>query len=256
MLAKRIIPCLDVLNGRVVKGVKFRDHREAGNPAVLAKAYQEQGADEIVFLDIGASPEGRKTLVEAVRETASEVSIPLTVGGGIRGLTDIARLLRAGADKVSVNTAAVENPSFVEEASSRFGSQCIVVAMDAKRRGQGRWEIYTYGGPPALGKPTGLDVVEWARTVERLGAGEILLTSMDSDGTRQGYDLELTRTIAETVNLPVVASGGAGNSEHIYRVLTVGKADAALAASIFHYGAVSVREVKEYLKARGVPVRL
>ena len=256
MLTRRIIPCLDVLNGRVVKGVKFHNHREAGSPALLAKAYQQQGADEIVFLDIGASPEGRKTLVKAVRETASEISIPLTVGGGIRGLSDIARLLRAGADKVSVNTAAVEKPSLVETASLRFGSQCIVVAMDAKRREQGKWEIHTYGGPPILGKPTGIDALIWARTVEKLGAGEILITSMDSDGTREGYDLELTRAIAESVNIPVVASGGAGNAEHICRVLTEGLADAAPAACIFHYGVVSVQDIKKYLEARGVSVRL
>jgi len=256
MLTKRIIPCLDVLNGRVVKGVRFRDHRDAGSPALLAKAYQDQDADEVVFLDIGASPEGRRTLVKAVRETASEVSIPLTVGGGIRGLADIARLLRAGADKVSVNTAAVEDPSLVEAASERFGSQCIVVAMDAKGRGGGRWEIHTYGGPPTLGRPTGLDALQWARTVERLGAGEILLTSMDADGTKEGYDLELTKAIAEGVNLPVIASGGAGSPEHVYRVLTDGRADAALAASIFHYGMVSVKDVKMYLERRGVPVRL
>ncbi len=256
MLTKRIIPCLDVFNGHVVKGVRFRNHREAGSPALLAKAYQEQGADEIVFLDIGASPEGRKTLVKAVRDAASEISIPLTVGGGIRGLGDIARLLRAGADKVSMNTAAVENPGLVEEASSRFGSQCIVVAMDAKRRDDGKWEVHTYGGPPTLGKPTGIDALSWARTIEKLGAGEILLTSMDTDGTREGYDLELTRAIAGGVNVPVIASGGAGSPEHIYRVLTEGRADAALAASIFHYGLVNVQDVKKYLEARGVPVRL
>lgn len=256
MLTKRIIPCLDVLDERVVKGVRFRDHRDAGRPAALARAYQEQGADEIVFLDIGASPEGRKTLIKTVREAASEISIPLTVGGGIRGLPDIGRLLRAGADKVSVNTAAVEDPGLVEEASSRFGNQCVVVAMDAKRAPVDGWEIHTYAGPPVFGKPTGLDALSWAKTVEKLGAGEILLTSMDYDGTRDGYDLELTRTIAEGVSLPVIASGGAGNAQHICDALTKGRADAALAASIFHYGVTTVEHVKEYLRARGVPVRL
>jgi cyclase len=252
MLAKRIIPCLDVLNGQVVKGVKFRQLRFAGDPPALAKMYEQQNADEIVFLDIGASPEGRKILIDVVRRTADMIFIPLTVGGGIRGIEDIRDLLRAGADKVSINTAAVEDPELVRQSSDKFGSQCIVVAIDAKRIGKQKWEVYTYGAR----KPTGLDAVEWAKQVEKLGAGEILLTSIDADGTKQGYDLELTRTIAEAVNIPLIASGGAGNLEHIYEALTVGKADAALAASIFHYEVYTVLEVKQYLARRGVPVRL
>jgi len=252
MLTKRIIPCLDVLNGKVVKGVHFKGLRDAGDPPSLAKMYENQGADEVVFLDVGASPEGRKTTIEVVRRTAEEVFIPLTVGGGIRGLEDIAALLKAGADKVSINTAAVRNPKIVEESSNRFGSQCIVVAIDAKRVSRGRWQVYVMGGR----EPTELDAVEWAQRVEELGAGEILLTSIDADGTQDGYDLELTRTVAESTNIPVIASGGAGLPQHLYEALTVGKADAALAASIFHYDQYRVRDVKTYLAERGVPVRL
>jgi cyclase len=252
MLTKRIIPCLDVLNGRVVKGVRFRQLREAGDPAELAKWYDEQGADEVVFLDIGASPEGREAMYGVVERTAEQLSVPLTVGGGIRSLHHIERMLRSGADKVAINTAAVEEPELVRSAARRFGRQCIVVAIDAKRVEPRRWEVYTYGAR----RPTGLDALEWARRVEELGAGEILLTSIDADGTRAGYDLELTRAVAEAVNLPVIASGGAGNPQHIYEVLTAGKADAALAAGIFHFGLYTIRDVKRYLQERGVPVRL
>ncbi|HID91347.1 TPA: imidazole glycerol phosphate synthase subunit HisF [Candidatus Bathyarchaeota archaeon] len=251
-LMRRIIPCLDVLGGKVVKGIRFKDLRYAGKPSELAAAYEQQGADEIVFLDIGASPERRKILIDVVKETADVLSIPLTVGGGVRGLADIEALLRAGADKVSINTAAVKDPGTVAVASERFGRQCIVVAIDAKRVEAGRWEVYIYGGRA----PTGLDALRWAKLVERLGAGEILLTSMDADGTRQGYDISLTRTVSENVGVPLIASGGAGDAEHIYEALTAGKADAALAASIFHYGMLTVRDVKELLASRGVPVRL
>ena len=250
-LSKRIIPCLDVLEGKVVKGIRFRNLRLAGDPPKLAKLYEDQGADEIVFLDIGASPENRKILIDVVRRTAEELSIPLLVGGGIRSVKDMEEVLCSGADKISVNTAAVKNPEIISEGAEVFGSQCVVVAIDVKRRERG-WEVYIYGGR----KPTGLDAVEWARRVEELGAGEILLTSMDRDGTTSGYDLELTRTISEAVNIPVIASGGAGSPQHIYEALTVGKADAALAASIFHYGVYTVRSIKEYLRERGVPVRL
>ena len=250
-LSKRIIPCLDVLEGKVVKGIRFRNLRLAGDPPKLAKLYEDQGADEIVFLDIGASPENRKILIDVVRRTAEELSIPLLVGGGIRSVKDMEEVLCSGADKISVNTAAVKNPEIISEGAEVFGSQCVVVAIDAKRRERG-WEVYIYGGR----KPTGLDAVEWAKQVEELGAGEILLTSMDRDGTTSGYDLELTRTISEAVNIPVIASGGAGSPQHIYEALTVGKADAALAASIFHYGVYTVRSIKEYLRERGVPVRL
>jgi len=250
-LVKRIIPCLDVHAGRVVKGIQFRNLRLAGDPPRLARLYEEQGADEIVFLDISASAENRKILLDVVRRTAEEISIPFSVGGGIRTLQDIEDVLCSGADKISINTAAVKNPELIREAADIFGSQCIIVAIDAKRR-DGWWEVYIYGGR----EPTGLDAVEWARRVESLGAGEILLTSMDKDGTNTGYDLELTRAVAEAVNIPVIASGGAGNPEHIYQALTVGKADAALAASIFHYSIYTVRDVKEYLRERGVPVRL
>lgn len=251
-LTKRIIPCLDVLAGKVVKGIRFKRLRYAGDPPALAKLYEDQSADEVVFLDIGASPERRKIMIDVVKRTAETIFIPLTVGGGIRNITDIQELLSAGADKVSINTAAVQDSKLVKVSSDQFGSQCIVVAIDAKRTVPGKWEVYIYGGR----EPTRLDAVEWAKKVEKLGAGEILLTSMNADGTQQGYDLELTRTIAENVNIPVIASGGAGNIEHIYEALTIGKADAALAASIFHYGTYTVREVKEYLKKKGVPVRL
>jgi len=252
VLTKRIIPCLDVKDGRVVKGIKFKQLRDAGDPAELASLYDEQGADEIVFLDISASVEGRETMYEVVERTAQRIHIPLTVGGGIRTLDNINRMLRSGADKVAINTAAVENPKLVEDSSKKFGSQCVVIAIDAKRVGKGKWEVYTYGGR----KSTGLDALKWAKQVESLGAGEILLTSVDADGTRAGYDIELTRTIADAVNIPVIASGGAGNPQHIYEVLTATKADAALAAGIFHYGVYTVGDVKRYLAERDIPVRL
>jgi cyclase len=252
MLAKRIIPCLDIKEGRVVKGIHFKELRDAGDPVEAASLYNREGADELVFLDITASLEKRDTVIKVVEKTAEQVFIPFTVGGGIRNTEDIKNILRAGADKVSLNTSAVENPDFVQEASDTFGDQCIVVAIDGKGIGQGKWEVYTYGGT----KATGLDVIEWARKVESLGAGEILLTSMDADGTKNGYDLEQTRAVVEAVNIPVIASGGAGNLEHLYEALTIGKADAALAASIFHYGEYSIKEAKEYLHKRGVPVRL
>jgi cyclase len=251
MLAKRIIPCLDVLNGVVVKGINFKYLRYAGDPVKLAQIYEEQGADEIVFLDIGASPEGRKTMVDVVRRTAENLSIPFTVGGGIRSLQDVESLLRAGADKVSINTAAVRNPETVRLGAERFGSQCMVVAIDAKLVEPGKWEVYVNGGRT----PTGLDAVWWAGRVEELGAGEILLTSMDADGTKMGYDLELTRTISERVNIPVIASGGAGTIRHIYEAFTTGKADAALAASIFHYSEYTVADVKRELLRMGIYVR-
>ena len=262
MLAKRIIPCLDVKDGRVVKGVHFKNLRDAGDPVELAKLYDDQGADEIVFLDISASPEGRKTMIDVVERTAQEVFIPLTVGGGISTVEDIYKVLRAGADKVSINTAAVKNPEIIKQGARKFGSQCIVVAIDAKRNYkikegvnvfEDHWfEVYIYGGR----KATGIDAVEWAKKCEELGAGEILLTSIDADGTKSGYDLELTRIISESVNIPVIASGGAGKLEHFYDVFTKGKADAALAASIFHYGIYTVREIKEFLKERGIEVRI
>ncbi len=250
---KRIIPCLDVKDGRVVKGVNFVDLRDAGDPVDAATAYSEQDADEIVFLDITASHEGRKTIVDVVHRTSERVFIPLTVGGGINDVAVIAELLRAGADKVSINTAAVERPELISEASARFGVQCIVVAVDAKRTGAaGKWEIYTYGGR----KPTGIDALAWMRKAEELGAGEILLTSMDADGTQDGYDIDLTRAVSEALTIPVIASGGAGTLEHIYEVFAEGKADAALAASIFHYGTFSVRQTKEFLRDRGIAIRL
>lgn len=252
MLQKRIIPCLDVTGGRVVKGTNFVDLRDAGDPVELASFYDREGADELVFLDITASSDRRRTTLDMVYRTAGEVFIPYTVGGGIRNLEDIRATLSAGADKVSINTAAVNNPELVAEAAGRFGSQCIVVAIDARQRGPGSWEVYIHGGRT----PTGIDAVGWARRVESLGAGEILLTSMDRDGTKDGYDLSLTRTIARAINIPVIASGGVGNLEHIAEGLTAGEADAALAASIFHFGEYSIRETKEFLHARGVPVRL
>jgi len=251
MLTKRIIPCLDVMEGRVVKGMNFVNLKDAGGPVENAKAYEEQMADELTFLDITASHESRKTIVHVVEEVANEVFMPLTVGGGIRGLDDIRAILLAGADKVTINTAAVERPEIITEASEMFGSQCICVAIDAKARGEG-FEVYTYGGR----RPTGVDAVAWARKVEALGAGEILLTSMDRDGTKIGYDIPLTRTISDAVAIPVIASGGVGTLEHLYEGLVDGKADAVLAASIFHYREYSVEEAKKYLKARGVPVRL
>lgn len=283
MLTKRIIPCLDVKDGRVVKGVSFVNLRDAGDPVENAKFYDKQGADELVFLDITASHEKRNIIIDVVMRTAEEVFMPLTVGGGIKTIEDIRELLKAGTDKVSINTSAVNNPDFIRQASEKFGSQCIVVAVDAKRcvgasgtppewlkshpdaesllsptspqKGGGTapaWEVYTHGGR----KPVGLDAVKWAVYMERLGAGEILLTSMDRDGRKDGYDIELTRAVSEAVSIPVIASGGVGTLEHIYEGLTSGKADAALAASIFHYREYSIKEAKEYLKSKGVAVRL
>ena len=253
MFTKRIIPCLDVNKGRVVKGVNFVDLKDAGDPVEIAKAYDAAGADELVFLDITASCEERDTVVDMVRKVAANVFIPFTVGGGIRTVEDFKKLLREGADKISVNSAAIDRPELITEAADKFGSQCVVVAIDAKSREDGGWNIYKHGGR----LDTGIDAVEWAKKVEALGAGEILLTSMDCDGTKAGYDLELTRTIAENVSIPVIASGGAGNLEHFYEALgEEGKADAALAASLFHYKELEIREVKEYLREKGVSVRL
>ena len=255
-LAKRIIPCLDVENGRVVKGVQFVDIRDAGDPVEVAKRYNEQGADEITFLDITASHEGRDTTVNTVERMASEVFIPLTVGGGIRTCDDIRRMLNAGADKVSINSAAVYNPDFVAEAAARFGSQCIVVAIDAKLVTQPgetpRWEIFTHGGR----KPTGIDAVAWAEKMTALGAGEILLTSMDQDGVKNGYDLGVTRAISDAVNVPIIASGGVGNLDHLVDGVTQGGADAVLAASIFHFNEYSIPEAKKYMADRGIEMRL
>lgn len=252
MLTKRIVPCLDVDRGRVVKGTNFLNLRDAGDPVALARFYDEAGADELVFLDITASAEGREIMREVARRTAEEVFIPFTVGGGLRTLEDIRLMLAAGADKVSLNTAAVENPGLVQEAARHFGSQCIVVAVDAKARGPGKWEVYTYGGR----KPTGIDALSWVKEVASLGAGEILLTSMDRDGTKDGYDLALTCLVSETVNIPVIASGGVGDLEHLWEGLVLGKADAVLAASIFHYQEFTIAEAKTYLARRGVPVRI
>jgi imidazole glycerol-phosphate synthase subunit HisF len=252
MITKRIIPCLDVKDGRVVKGVQFVQLRDAGDPVELAKFYDEQGADELVFLDISASHEGRKTMVEVVEKVAAQLAIPFTVGGGINSLDDMKTILRAGADKVSLNTAAVRNPHLITEGADFFGSQCIVVAIDAKYDETiGSWRVYTHGGRNA----TDLEVVEWAKEAIRRGAGEILLTSMDCDGEKNGFDIALTRTVSEAVSVPVIASGGAGNAEHFLEVFEKGKADAALAASIFHYKETSVKEVKAYLKERGVNIR-
>ena len=254
-LAKRIIPCLDVDNGRVVKGVKFVDIRDAGDPVEVARRYDSEGADEITFLDITASSDDRETMVHVVEQVASEVFIPLTVGGGIRTLDDIRRMLNAGADKVAINTAAVFNPEFVKQATEHFGSQCIVVAIDAKQVADGenpRWEIFTHGGR----KPTGIDAIEWAVKMEQYGAGELLLTSMDRDGTRDGFDLKLTRAICDAVSIPVIASGGVGGLQHLVDGITEGHADAVLAASIFHFGEFSVGEAKQYMQERGIEVRL
>jgi cyclase len=251
MLAKRIIPCLDVDNGRVVKGVKFVEIRDAGDPVEVARRYNEEGADEITFLDITASSDDRATMVHVVEQVASEVFIPLTVGGGIRQPEDVLRMLNAGADKVAINTAAVFNPEFVKTVCDRFGSQCIVVAIDAKRVDD-HWEIFTHGGR----KPTGLDAIDWAKKMEAFGAGEILLTSMDRDGTKIGFDNELTRRISEAVQIPVIASGGVGNLQHLVDGVTEGKADAVLAASIFHFAEYSIGEAKRYMAERGVEVRL
>ena len=255
-LARRIIPCLDVDGGRVVKGVQFIDIRDAGDPVEVARRYDEEGADEITFLDITASSDQRETMVHVVEQVAGEVFIPLTVGGGIREVADIRRMLNAGADKVGINTAAVSNPEFVREAAERFGSQCIVVAIDAKQvSAEGeplRWEIFTHGGR----KPTGIDAVAWARRMVEYGAGEILLTSMDRDGTRDGFDLALTRSISDAVDVPVIASGGVGNLDHLVAGVLEGKADAVLAASIFHFGEYSIGEAKRYMAKRGIEVRL
>ena len=253
MFTKRIIPCLDVNDGRVVKGVNFVDLKDAGDPVEIAKAYDKAGADELVFLDITASSDARETVVDMVRKVAECVFIPFTVGGRIRTVDDFRALLREGADKISINSSAINNPQLIRDAADKFGSQCVVVAIDAKRREDGSgWNIYKNGGRIDMG----IDAVEWAQKVESLGAGEILLTSMDSDGTKAGYDLELTRKIAESVSIPVIASGGAGKLEHFKEALTEGKADAALAASLFHYKELEIREVKEYLRKEGVSVRL
>ncbi|MFW6117406.1 MAG: imidazole glycerol phosphate synthase subunit HisF [Thermoproteota archaeon] len=268
MLAKRIIPCLDVKDGKVVKGVKFVDLKIEGDPAELAEIYQKQGADELVFLDITASYKGRSTMLDVVKITSDRVSIPFTVGGGIKSVNEIQEVLSAGADKVSMNTAAVKDPELVKKAAEVFGSQCVVIAIDARRvyveqdvsdrtvldteEGKCWWEVYIKGGRES----TGMDAITWSQTVKELGAGELLTTSMDRDGTKDGYDIHLTQAISEATNLPVIASGGAGNLQHIHEVLTTGKADAALAASIFHRSQYSIKEVKEYLAERGVPVRL
>ena len=256
MLTKRIIPCLDIKDGRVVKGVNFLNLRDAGDAVENARYYDKEGADELVFLDITASVEKRKTTIKLVEQVAESIFLPFTVGGGISTIDDIRNLLKAGCDKVSINTSAVKRPAFIKESSGRFGSQCIVVAIDArckvKTRQKQSWEVYVNGGRT----PTGLDAIEWAKKAERLGAGEILLTSMDYDGTKEGYDIELTSKISEAVNIPVIASGGAGNLEHLYDALTDGKADAVLAASIFHFRTYSVGEAKDYLKKKGVRVRV
>jgi cyclase len=254
MLTKRIIPCLDVTQGRVVKGTSFTDLRDAGDPVELAAFYYREGADELVFLDIGATPEGRDIMVDIVERVSKQVFIPLTVGGGLRSIEDMRRMLKAGADKISINTAAVLNPELIKEGARRFGSQCIVIAIDAKQcngTGEFKWEICTHGGR----RPTGIDAIAWAKEAAGLGAGEVLLTSWDADGHRAGYDLELTRAISETVTVPIIASGGAGNLEHLYEALVLGKADAVLAASIFHYRTYSIRQAKAYLGERGIPVR-
>ena len=254
MLTKRIIPCLDVTQGRVVKGTSFTHLRDAGDPVELAAFYYKEGADELVFLDIGATPEGRDTMVDVVERVSERVFIPLTVGGGLRNTHDMRRMLEAGADKITINTAAVQRPELISEGEKRFGSQCIVVAIDARRLGNGdapRWEVLTHGGR----KPTGIDAIGWAKEAVALGAGELLLTSWDADGHRSGYDLELTRAISEAVTVPVIASGGAGSLEHLYEALVMGKADAVLAASILHYGTYSIRQAKDYLAEREIPIR-
>ena len=251
MLAKRIIPCLDVTGGRVVKGTNFVDLRDAGDPVEIARRYDEQGADELTFLDITATSDERDLILKVIEDVAAQVFIPLTVGGGVRKAEDVRRLLNAGADKVSINSAGVNNPDLIAETSSIYGSQAIVVAIDAKRRGDGTWEVYTRGGTP-----TGIDAVEWAKKVEKLGAGEILLTSMDGDGTKAGFDLELTRAVSDSVSIPVIASGGVGNLQHLVDGIVVGHADAVLAASIFHFGEYTIEEAKRYMQDRGIPVRL
>ena len=251
MLSKRIIPCLDVKDGRVVKGVQFLNLRDAGDPVEIAKNYSQQGADEITFLDITASHEERDTIIDLVRRTASQVFVPLTVGGGVRSIEDVRNLLLAGADKVAINTAAVNKPNLIKEASNKFGSQCIVVAIDARSCDENKWEVFTHGGR----KPTGIDAVKWATKVEENGAGEILLTSMDRDGTKKGYDLELTKTISNALKIPIIASGGAGNLDHLVDGVLLGDADAVLVASLFHYGEYSISETKQYLHSKGITVR-
>lgn len=252
MLAKRIIPCLDVTGGRVVKGVNFVELRDAGDPVEIAARYNEQGADELTFLDITATSDGRDLILHIIEAVASQVFIPLTVGGGVRTVEDVRRLLNAGADKTSFNSAAIANPQVISDASARYGAQCIVVAIDAKRQGPGQWGVYTHGGRNPV---EGLDAIEWAREVYNRGAGEILLTSMDADGTKDGYDIELTRAVSDAVGIPVIASGGCGTLDHMVDVLGEGKADAVLAASIFHFGEFTVPETKNYLQERGIPVR-
>lgn len=253
-MTKRIIPCLDMTGGRVVKGTSFGNLRDAGDPVELAAFYYRQGADELVFLDIGATPEGRDIMVEIVERVSEQVFIPFTVGGGLREVSDMRRMLEAGADKVSINTAAVRNPSLISEGARRFGSQCVVVAIDARRVAgskSAKWEVLTHGGR----NPAGIDAIEWARQAVELGAGELLLTSWDRDGQQRGYDIQLTRTVSEGVGVPVIASGGAGDMEHLYEVLVEGKADAVLAASIFHYRTHSISQVKQYLAGKGIPIR-
>ena len=252
MLAKRIIPCLDVTAGRVVKGVNFVGLRDAGDPVEIARQYNEQGADELTFLDITASSDGRDLILHIIEAVASQVFIPLTVGGGVRSVEDVRRLLTAGADKVSINTSAVTNPQLVADATKKYGSQCIVVAIDAKQTAPQKWEVFTHGGR----NKTGLDAVEWAKKMCELGAGEILLTSMDRDGTKSGFDLELTRAVSDAVNIPVIASGGVGNLQHLADGVTFGHADAVLAASIFHYGEYTVQQAKQFMRERGIPVRM
>lgn len=252
MLAKRIIPCLDVHDGRVVKGINFVNLQDAGDPVELAAYYYKEGADELVFLDISASYEQRKTMVEVVKNTAKEVFIPFAVGGGIRNIDDIRTILKAGADKISVNSAAIKDPSLITQGANKFGSQCIVVAVDARMAGPDHWEVFINGGRT----PTGIDALEWVRRVEKLGAGEILLTSMDKDGTKDGYDIPLTRAVSQAVGIPVIASGGAGTLGHLYEAVQDGQADAVLCASIFHYREYTVRRAKEYLADKGVPIRL
>ena len=252
MLKNRIIPCLDVKNGRVVKGINFVELKDAGDPAEQAKIYSDGGADEICFLDITASNENRDTILDVVKKTSQECFVPLTVGGGVRSIVDISNLLKSGADKVSINTAAVENKSIIKDSARNFGSQCVVIAIDAKKISEKKWEVFTHGGRNS----TGLDVINYAKQVEELGAGEILLTSMDRDGTKKGYDLELTELVSNSVNIPVVASGGVGKLDHLYDGLKKGRASAVLAASIFHFGEFSINDVKKYLDSRGIPVRL
>ena len=252
MLKNRIIPCLDVKNGRVVKGINFVELKDAGDPAEQAKIYSDGGADEICFLDITASNENRDTILDVVKKTSQECFVPLTVGGGVRSIVDISNLLKSGADKVSINTAAVENKSIIKDSARNFGSQCVVIAIDAKKIREKKWEVFTHGGRNS----TGLDVINYAKQVEELGAGEILLTSMDRDGTKKGYDLELTELVSNSVNIPVVASGGVGKLDHLYDGLKKGRASAVLAASIFHFGEFSINDVKKYLDSRGIPVRL